>query len=427
MHVTTGETATIKGTERSSVMPKQFKLVFVLVTSLFFLWAIAHNLNDILIRQFQKALDLSRGEASFIQIAFYLAYFFAAIPAGIIMKKLGFKKAIIIGLLLYAVGAALFYPAAEVRNYSFFLLALFILASGIVFLETSGSGYITLVGDKETSARRINFSQSFNGLGAVSAPLIGGMFIFSGVEYQPEQLSALSAEALESYRITEAKQVQIPYLVISGILVCLAFAFMLVKFPQQANTELVKSDNSFASMFKHKSFVAALVAQFFYVGAQIGMWSYFIDYTKELTPETPEKTAAYLLSVSLMLFMVGRFFGTYLMNKIEPRALLARYALICITLVAVALFTSSYVAVFALISVNFFMSIMFPTIYALGLEKLGEKAEVGSSLIIMTIISGAMIPPLMGFWADAVNVQSAYFIPLICFAVVWVSIRFGKE
>lgn len=427
MHVTTGETATIEESKKSSVLPKQFKLVFVLVTSLFFLWAIAHNLNDILIRQFQKALDLSRGEASFIQIAFYLAYFFAAIPAGIIMKKLGFKKAIVIGLLLYAVGAALFYPAAEVRNYSFFLLALFILASGIVFLETSGSGYITLIGDKKTSARRINFSQSFNGLGAVSAPLIGGMFIFSGIEYQPEQLAALSSEALENYRIAEAKQVQIPYLVISGILVCLAFAFMLVKFPQHTTTKTAKSDNSFTSMFKHKSFVAALVAQFFYVGAQIGMWSYFIDYIKELTPETPEKTAAYLLSVSLVLFMVGRFFGTYLMNKIEPRVLLARYALICITLVTVALFTSGYVAVFALIAVNFFMSIMFPTIYALGLEKLGDKAEVGSSLIIMTIISGAMIPPLMGFWADAVNVQSAYMIPLLCFAVVWISLKFGKE
>ena len=427
MESTTTSMGSLKQQSSSRVLPKQFKLAFVLVTSLFFLWAIAHNMNDILIRQFQKALELSRGEASFIQIAFYLAYFFAAIPAGILMKKLGFKKTIVIGLLLYAVGAALFYPAAEVRSYGFFLVALFVLASGIVFLETSGSGYITLVGDPNTSARRINFSQSFNGLGSIAAPLIGGVFIFSGVEYQPEQLSALSPTALENYRIAEARQVQVPYVVISAILLCLALAIALVKFPPFVSPNTSESTTPFLAIFKHKSFVAAIIGQFFYVGAQIGMWSYFIDFTIELTPGTPEKTAAYLLSVSLFLFMIGRFFGTFLMKYIEPRVLLTSYALACIVLVVIAVFSSGELAILALAFVNFFMSIMFPTIYALGLEKVGDKAEIGSSLIIMTIISGAFIPPMMGFLADATSVQWAYIVPLICFMVVWVTIRFGKE
>lgn len=427
MQVTSTTSQPIEEQDKGRVIPKQFKLAFILVTSLFFLWAIAHNMNDILIRQFQKALDLSRGEASFIQISFYLAYFFAAIPAGIIMKKLGFKKAIIIGLTLYAVGAALFYPAAEVRSYGFFLVALFVLASGIVFLETSGSGYITLVGDPATSARRINFSQSFNGVGAIAAPLIGGVFIFSGVEYSPEQLTALSAEALESYRIAEAQQVQMPYVIISVILICLALTIALVKFPSLTFSKSKDSTTPFLTIFQHKSFVGALIGQFFYVGAQIGIWSYFIDFAIELTPETTEKMAAYYLSASLFTFMIGRFVGTYLMKFIAPRTLLARYALICISLVIIATVASGMVAVIALAITSFFMSIMFPTIYALGLEKIGDKAEIGSSLIIMTIISGAMVPPLMGFLADGFNVQWSYIVPLSCFILVWLSTHFGKE
>jgi FHS family L-fucose permease-like MFS transporter len=427
MQITSTTNQIVEEQDKGRVIPRHFKLAFILVTSLFFLWAIAHNMNDILIRQFQKALDLSRGEASFIQISFYLAYFFAAIPAGILMKKLGFKKTIIIGLTLYAIGAALFYPAAEVRSYGFFLVALFILASGIVFLETSGSGYITLVGDPATSARRINFSQSFNGVGAITAPLIGGLFIFSGVEHSPEQLAALSTEALNSYRIAEAQQVQMPYVIISAVLICLALAIAFTRFPSVNFAKKKVSSTPFLTIFQHKSFVGALVGQFFYVGAQIGIWSYFIDFAIELTPDTTEKMAAYYLSASLFTFMLGRFVGTYLMKFINPRALMARYTLICIALVIIATLAPGMVAVIALAITSFFMSIMFPTIYALGLEKIGDKAEIGSSLIIMTIISGALIPPLMGYLADNFNVQWSYVVPLVCFIVVWLATKFGKE
>ena len=295
----------------SRVIPREYVTAFILVTSLFFMWAIAHNLNDILIRQFQKALDLSRGQASFVQVSFYLAYAFAAIPAGYAMKKLGFKRAILTGLLLYALGAALFYPAAEVGNYSFFLVALFIIAIGIVFLETSGSGYITLVGDPATAARRINFAQSFNGLGGFVAPLIGGVFIFSGIEHTPDAIAALSPAALQEYRTLEARQVQLPYLSLAGLLVFVALLVAVTRFPAPRARTRSAGKPTLDGVFTHKSFVWAIVAQFFYVGAQIGVWSYFIDFTKELTPLTPEKTAAFYLSASLLSFMVGRFFGTY--------------------------------------------------------------------------------------------------------------------
>ena len=439
------------------VIPREYLLAFILVTSLFFLWAIAHNLNDILIRQFQKALDLSRGEAGFIQISFYLAYVVAAIPAGYTMKRLGFKPAILIGLVLYATGAALFYPAAEVRVYGFFLAALFIIACGIVFLETSGSGYITLVGDPRTATQRINFSQSFNGVGGITAPLIGGLFIFSGVEYTPDQLAALSPGALESYRAGEARQVQTPYLSIAALVVVIASLVALTRFPSASrgslqgmsqgmsqglsqnraqdrardNTPGMTRDKrprvSLAGLFRHRSFTWAIIAQFFYVGAQIGVWSYFIDFTKELSPATPEKSAAFYLSASLFSFMLGRFVGTFLMNFFAPRRLLGAYALINVALVLIAISASGLTAVLALGATSFFMSIMFPTIYALGLARLGEQAEIGSSLIIMTIISGAIMPPLMGYFSDAVDVQSAYLLPLMAYALVFVSTIAGRE
>lgn len=409
------------------VIPREYVGAFILVTSLFFMWAIAHNLNDILIRQFQKALDLSRGQASFIQVSFYFAYAFAAIPAGYAMKRLGFKRAILTGLLLYALGAALFYPAAAVGNFSFFLVALFIIATGIVFLETSGSGYITLVGEPATAARRINFAQAFNGLGGFIAPLIGGVFIFSGVEHSPDAIAALTPEALQEYRALEARQVQLPYLGLSALLLFVAFLVAVTRFPASGTGARHGSKPSLAGVFAHRSFVWAIVAQFFYVGAQIGVWSYFIDFTKELTPHTPEKTAAFYLSASLLSFMVGRFIGTWLMKHTAPRRLLGLYALVNVGLVAVALTASGMTAVVALGATSFFMSIMFPTIYALGLEHLGDKAEMGSSLIIMTIISGAIIPPMMGYLSDSQSVQWAYAVPLACYFMVWLATRLGAE
>ena len=390
----------------------------ILVTSLFFLWALAHNLNDILIKQFQKALDLNRGQAGFIQFAFYLGYFVMAIPAGLIMKKSGYKKGIITGLLLYATGALLFFPAAEIRLYGFFLFALFIIASGLTFLETAANPYVTKLGNPDFAARRLNFAQAFNGLGSVIAPAIGGYFIFSGNEFSSGQMAAMDINTLEAFRTTEAKAVQWPYFIIAMIVLGIAFLIYKTPMPRIEEEESPANKLFAVSIFKHKHLIYAIATQFFYVGAQVGIWSYFIDFMTDVVPGTPEKTAAYFLSANLVAFMIGRFTGSFLMTYIKPNRLLAMYAAINMVLIVISTLTSGMISVYAIIGVSFFMSVMFPTIFALGIKDLGKDTKIGSSLIIMAIIGGAIFPLIMGYTGNE-NIKTAFLVPFICFLVVF--------
>jgi FHS family L-fucose permease-like MFS transporter len=405
---------------------RKYLIPLILITSLFFLWALAHNMNDILIRQFQKALNLNRGQAGFIQFAFYLGYFIMAIPAGLIMKKFGYKKGIITGLVLYACGALLFLPAAEIRVYGFFLFALFIIASGLTFLETAANPYVTKLGNPDFAERRLNFSQAFNGLGSVIAPAIGGAFIFSGMEYSQTELAAMTPENLDGYRAIEARTVQMPYFVIAIIVLMVAFLIYKTKMPsvddEGENSKIRISKN----LFKHTHLIYGIIAQFFYVGVQVGIWSYFIDYMKDLVPETAEKTAAYYLSMNLVLFMIGRFSGSFFMTWIKPNRLLAIYSLINLVLILIGLLGSGMISVYAIMLVSFFMSIMFPTIFALSIKNLGEDTKIGSSLVIMAIIGGAIFPLAMGYLAVN-NIQTALFIPFICFVVVFVFAIWGYK
>ncbi|HEX7028414.1 MAG TPA: L-fucose:H+ symporter permease [Gammaproteobacteria bacterium] len=400
-------------------------LAFVLVTSLFFMWAIAHNMNDILIRQFQKALDLSRGQSGFIQFAFYLGYFFMALPAGYVMKRFGYKNGILLGLLFYMAGALLFYPAAEAQSYLFFLVALFVIASGLTFLETAANPYITVMGNPEKGPQRLNLAQSFNGLGAAVAPLLGGLFIFSGIELSETELNAMSTEALNAYRAAEARAVQVPYLVIAAIVGLIALLIFLTKMPHiiapsgNAVPQDGRGRSRIRELMSSRQLKFAVLAQFFYVGAQVCIWSYFIDYCIEVMPDTPEKTAAYYLSLSLFFFMIGRFLGTFLMHFVSPTRLLAAYAVIAVALCTTAVVADGMPAVIALGLISPCMSIMFPTIFALGIRGLGGNTEIGSSLIIMAIIGGAIFPPCMGFFADFATVQLSVLLPLTCFVVVF--------
>jgi FHS family L-fucose permease-like MFS transporter len=388
----------------------------ILITSLFFLWALAHNLNDILIKQFQKALDINRGQAGFIQFAFYLGYFVMAIPAGILMKRIGYKKGILTGLLLYATGALLFYPAAEIRIYGFFLFALFIIAAGLTFLETAANPYITKLGDPNFAARRLNFAQAFNGLGAVVAPAIGGFYIFSGNDFTDIETGSMTAEMLLAMRVSEAKAVQWPYLIIAIIVI--ALAVLIYKTPMPKIKETNASNKSFSKdILKHRHLVYSIIAQFFYVGAQVGIWSYFIDFMIDAVPGTEDKTAAYFLSLSLVAFMIGRFSGAFLMTYIRANKLLAIYSVLAFCLLLTSILTAGMISVYALIGVSFFMSIMFPTIFALGIRDLGEDTKIGSSLIIMSIIGGAIFPLIMGY-TGLESIKTAFFVPLFSFLVV---------
>jgi FHS family L-fucose permease-like MFS transporter len=401
---------------------------FALVVSLFFLWALANNLNDILIRQFQKALGLNRAQAGFIQFVFYIGYFVVALPAGLLMRRLGYKAGILVGLGLYALGALLFYPASMMLSFGMFLFALFIIAAGAACLETTANAYIGLFGDPATAVQRLNLAQAFNGLGGLLAPVIGSFLIFSGVEHSPAVLAAMSHAHLAAYRASEASTVRGPYLMLALVALALASAVAATRLPEGREREEAPLRVQFATLARHRALVGAVVAQFFYVGAQVGVWSFFIDFAKDVTPQVSERQAALLLSTSLVLFMIGRFSGAVLMSRVRPVRLLGAYAVVNVVLCAVAATGFGWAALASLMLVSFFMSIMFPTIFALGVEGLGPAKPLGSSFIIMAIIGGAIFPPMMGLVAvKAGATPIALLLPLACFAVVAVYARLAAR
>ncbi len=397
-------------------MPANKHVAIILVTSLFFLWGFALNLNPILIPHLKKACQLSDVQSAFVDSASYIAYFLLALPAGKFMKRYGYKGGIILGLCLFALGAFLFFPAAVTRSYAFFLLAIFIIACGLAFLETAANPYITVLGDPATSTQRLNFAQSFNGLAAFLAPLMGGLFILSGKTLTATQEAAMSTKQLNDYLNHEASAVKVPYIII-GIVVLLVAVFLYkTKLP-----EIKEQDNSLeveGSILKEKNLMFGVVAQFFYVGAQVCVSSFFIRFSERVAG-LEEKTAALFLSGALLGFMIGRFAGTFLMKFISPAKLLAIYSIINILLLVGAAMLEGKISVYALTGVEFFMSIMFPTIFSLGIRGLGSKTKEGSSLIIMSIVGGAIFPVIMGRISDASSIQTAYLVPAACFIVVF--------
>lgn len=410
-------------TVQSSEVPiakGKYLLPFILVTSLFFLWAFLHNINPILIPHLKKACQLTDTQSAFIDTAVYLAYFSIALPAGWVMHRFGYKRAIFAGLFLYGLGALLFIPAASSREFIFFLLGLFVMASGATFLETVANPYITKLGPPESATQRLNLAQSFNGVGAVVAPLIGGRIILSGIEHSKEELKNMSANQLSSYLNFEASTVKIPYLVIGCLVLILLAVFFFSKLPEIKEKDETSSAKFSFAVFKHVHLKGAVIAQFFYVGAQVSVGSFFIRFAKYVNA-VPEKEAAYLFgTIAMVGFMIGRFSGTWLMKFIKPPKLLGLYSCVNILLIAAAVLLKGSIAVYALMGVPFFMSIMFPTIFAMGISGLGEETKIASSFMVMSIVGGAIFPLLMGRISDAAggNIQLAYIIPMLCFAVI---------
>ncbi len=397
-----------------TISQNKTRFAIILITSLFFLWGFALNLNPILIPHLKKACQLSDTQSAFIDSASYIAYFLLAIPAGKFMKRFGYKGGIILGLMLFSFGAFLFYPAAATRSYAFFLGALFIIASGLAFLETAANPYITVLGDPATGTQRLNFAQSFNGLAAFMAPLIGGRFILSGKTLSAKQEASMSAQQLNDYLKHEASSVQMPFIIIGLVVLIVAIFIWRTKLPE------IKEDDSLeveGSILKEKNLVLGVLAQFFYVGSQVCISSFFIRFSERVAG-IEEKTAAYYLSAALLLFMIGRFVGTFLMKYISPPRLLAAYSIVVMILLSIAIIFAGQVAVYALMGVQFFLSIMFPTIFALSVRGLGSKTKEGSSLVIMSIVGGAVFPVIMGRVSDASNIQVAYVVPAVCILMV---------
>ncbi len=413
-----------------ALFPAGHLVPFILVTALFFLWGIPNNLNDVLIRQFMKSFAITRFRAGLVQSAFYMGYFLLAMPAALLMRKAGYKTGFVIGLLLYGSGCFLFWPAAIAGSYGFFLFALFVIASGLSFLETASNPFIAQLGDPDTSERRLNFSQAFNPFGAISGALIGTVFIFSGVELSSEDIAASKAQGLyEAYLRTETLRVIKPYLVIGAVAIFWALLILRTKFPAiQSEHESSSGDHGhFTELFRYPHFLWAVLAQFLYVGAQVGTWSYFIQYVQESTHQ-PEKIAGYFLTGTLAAFGVGRFASAYLMRTISPNKLMGAYSVVNIVLVSLGVLLPGWFGLWCVFLTSFFMSLMFPTIFALGLKGLGPNTKIGGSLLVMAIVGGAVLTPLMGLISEAAHsIAVAYLVPLVSYVVIALYSFFGSK
>jgi len=401
---------------------KGYLFPFILIVSLFFLWGMAHNLNGVLIPHLKKACQLDNSQSALVDTSVFLAYFIMALPAGYLLRRWGYKLSIIMGLIAFSIGAFLFIPAADYRMYELFLLALFIIGCGLAMLETAANPYAAILGKPEAATHRLNLAASFNGLAAMVAPIVGTMFILSGKSYTEPELNAMAEVDRLSYLMEEAASVKTPYLVLGLVLLLVAVVFMFVKLPEIKEEGPDTDENSKTGLFsvlRHQHLAFAVIAQFFYIGAQVCVTSFFIRMAQQ-GAGVDEKTAGYYLGVYGLLFMVGRFVGTFLLRYTTANRLLALYAVICTVLAAIAVLGSGMVVLYALGGLGFFMSIMFPTIFSLGITGLGKETKQASSWLIMAIVGGAIFPYITGGIIDMAgdNTQMGYVVPFVCYLVI---------
>ena len=398
---------------------KKYTFAIILITSLFFFWGFIHNLDPVLIKHLRSAFSLTHFQASLVDSAVFLAYLFLAIPAGLIMKKYGYKSGILVGLSLFALGCFLFIPAANTVSYPFFLGALFVLSCGLTILETAANPYITVLGDPAKAAQRLNFAQSFNGLAASIAPIVGVNFILKEEPKSAEEIAALSEHARQAYIQAETSLVKGPYFVLGLLILLVAVLFFFTKLPEIKEEEGDgSSSKGVFGALKHKNVRWGIIAQFFYVGAQIYVFSFLLIFAEDALHMSGQE-GKYYAGLAGLLFMIGRFIGTFFMRYMAPNKLLTIYSVIACLLCLVVIYGSGLMTLYALVGITFFMSIMFPTIFALGIEGTGADTKSASSLIVMSVVGGAIIPPLSSKITDiSGNIHLSYYVTLVCFIIV---------
>lgn len=400
----------------------------VVLTSLFFIWAVITNLNDILIPHLKKACDLSDAQSALVQTAFFLAYFIMSLPSGAILKRTGYKKGIVVGLGMMLLGALAFVPAAMTRNFGVFLAALFALGSGITLLQTAANPYVAVLGPPETSSARLNLTQAFNSLGASLGPLIGGWLILSAAEKTAADLLAMTPEQLDLYRSHEAQSVIMPYLGLAVVILGIMALIWFSNLPEIDN-ELEEEEPDYqathtgqtkTSAWQYSHLVWGAVAIFFYVGAEVAIGSFLIKFAgMDSIAGLGERDASRYPSIYMFCAMLGRFAGAALLSRLNPNRILGINGLLAIVFLAGAITLTGEVALWAATLVGFFNSIMFPTIFTLGIKDLGKHTKQGSSILIMAIVGGAIVPPVMGLVSDALSsIQVAFIVPLVCYLSV---------
>ncbi len=391
--------------EKIPLTERKYIPTFVFVTSLFMLWGIAISMGDTLNRHFQKVLNVSLAQSGLVQFSIFGAYAIMGIPAGLFMKKYGYKNGVLLGLFLYSIGAFLFVPAAGAESFTFFRVALFVLACGLSTLEAVAHPFAAALGDERKSEQRINFAQTFNAVGTIIGPILGGFFILGDV--------------ITGHTQTDLFSVKMLYIAIGATVFIIGVAFWMVKVPHiQEETFSGGEQRSYRELFKFRHFKWAVVAQFFNVAAQGGTWAFFINYSVRYMPGMTDQAASYYFSFSMLMMLTGRVVGTYLMNFIAPNKLLAVYTSGSIIMALVVSQHLGWFSFACLIGLQFTFSIMFPTIFGLGLKHLNDLREKASSFIVMGVVGGALFPPLMGYVADKTSVATAYLLPILCYSVI---------
>jgi len=400
--------------EKIPLTDRKYVPTFIFVTSLFLLWGVAISMGDVLNRHFQKVLGVSLAQSGLVQFSIFGAYFVMGIPAGLFMKKYGYKNGVLLGLFLYAVGSFLFIPAAGAESFGFFRVALFILACGLATLEAVAHPFTAALGDERKSEQRLNFSQTFNAVGTIIGPILGGFFILGDVLTGNTQSDLFSVKML--------------YATIGATVFAIAVAFFFTKVPPlQEARNAVGVQRGYKELFGIKHFKWSVIAQFFNVAAQGGTWAFFINYAIIYIPGMSDQHASYYFSLSMGMMLVGRVIGTYLMNFVAPNRLLALFCLGSISMCVVISQHLGWISFACLIGLQFTFSIMFPTIFGLGMKNLNDLREKASSFIVMGVVGGAVFPPLMGYVADKTSVATAYLLPIICYFMIFLfAIKFYK-
>jgi MFS transporter, FHS family, L-fucose permease len=399
--------------KREKLTTRENLIPFVLITALFFIWGVAHGMLDVLNKHFQDVLQITKSKSGLIQFSLYIAYFIMALPAGSFMSRFGYKKGIVMGLLLFATGAYIIIPASLIQSFWLFLSGLFVIGCGLATLETAANPYTTKLGPKETAERRINFSQSFNGLAWIVGPIIGGLFIIGNK-------GGADGNKLAS--------LMLPYFIIGTLVLIIALIYVRTPLPEIIEEEVDMPEPSALQqhtlnkpLLKHKHFVYAVIAQFCYVAAQTGIFSFFVNYMtdEKLQPHFEPKTAAVMLGIGgFGLFMIGRVSGSWIMRFVKPTRLLAVYSLCCILLLPIVSLELGWISIISLFMLFFLMSIMFPTIFALGIKDLGNRTKRASSFIVMAIVGGAIFPILMGWMGDYFSMAIGFYAPIPLFAFI---------
>ena len=417
MHIPTSPSST----SSQSAPVVNTHVAMAVATTIFFMWGFLTCLNDILIPHLKSVFELNYTQAMLVQFTFFGAYFLMSLPAGRLVARLGYKQGIVAGLVIAGIGALGFWPAAELRVYGAFLAALFVLATGITVLQVAANPYVALLGPERTSSSRLTLAQALNSLGTAIAPIFGGMLILGNTVKSADELTALPLADQLAYRAQEAQSVQGPYLGLAVALFLLALFVFLFRLPSLSeNSEQADSArHSYGDALRHKHLLFGVLGIFFYVGAEVSIGSFLVNYLSQ--PNIggfSEQQATHYVSLYWTMAMIGRFAGSLLLVRFSPRKLLALFALINVGLLALTMASEGQVALYSIVAIGLFNSIMFPTIFALGIERLGPLTNKASSLLIMAIVGGAVVPFLQGVLADRIGVHHSFVLPLLCYGYI---------